>query len=156
MEIPSEYSCLNRSWRLFLLKTYSLWRFQRQRLIASSKRYIRSNVPLDDLERRARYPPVDAMGRPLLPKPGKALPPPRHVKAKAETIGATGRLGVSVPNGASKLIMEANGTNGYPDRPINGSVEAEVAVTASVLMTEAPVDDIVLAQVEGTNGHHDG
>jgi len=26
-------------------------------------RYIRSNVPLDELELRARYPPVDAMGR---------------------------------------------------------------------------------------------
>lgn len=26
-------------------------------------RYIRSNIPLDDLELRARYPPVDQMGR---------------------------------------------------------------------------------------------
>ncbi len=26
-------------------------------------RYIRSNVPLDELEIRARYPPVDDMGR---------------------------------------------------------------------------------------------
>ena len=26
-------------------------------------RYIRSNIPLDELELRARYPPVDHMGR---------------------------------------------------------------------------------------------
>jgi hypothetical protein len=26
-------------------------------------RYIRSNIPLDDLELRARYPPVDVMGK---------------------------------------------------------------------------------------------
>ena len=26
-------------------------------------RYIRSNVPLDELELRARYPPVDMLGR---------------------------------------------------------------------------------------------
>ena len=26
-------------------------------------RYIRSNIPLDELELRARYPPVDPMGR---------------------------------------------------------------------------------------------
>ncbi|KAL8648462.1 MAG: hypothetical protein Q9210_004973 [Variospora velana] len=31
----------------------------------ASKKYIRSNVPLDELELRARYPPVDAMGREL-------------------------------------------------------------------------------------------
>lgn len=28
-----------------------------------SLRYIRSQIPLDDLERRARYPPVDKYGR---------------------------------------------------------------------------------------------
>ncbi|KAF2457380.1 alkaline-phosphatase-like protein [Lineolata rhizophorae] len=34
------------------------------------KQYIRSNLPLDDMERRARYPPVDAMGRIMItPKP---------------------------------------------------------------------------------------
>ena len=31
--------------------------------LTSAPRYIRSNVPLDELELRARYPPVDAMGR---------------------------------------------------------------------------------------------
>ncbi|KAL9016135.1 MAG: hypothetical protein Q9185_006489 [Variospora sp. 1 TL-2023] len=31
----------------------------------ASKKYIRSNVPLDELELRARYPPVDALGREL-------------------------------------------------------------------------------------------
>jgi Choline sulfatase enzyme C terminal len=40
-----------------------------------SYRYIRSTMPLDDLELRARYPPVDEMGRPLalkvIPKLGE-------------------------------------------------------------------------------------
>ena len=31
-------------------------------------RYIRSNVPLDELELRARYPPVDDMGREKRPR----------------------------------------------------------------------------------------
>lgn len=30
--------------------------------LTSAIRYIRSNIPLDELELRARYPPVDAMG----------------------------------------------------------------------------------------------
>jgi hypothetical protein len=34
-------------------------------------RYIRSNIPLDDLERRSRYPLVDPLGKPLLVVPNK-------------------------------------------------------------------------------------
>jgi hypothetical protein len=33
---------------------------------SSFYRYIRSTMPLDDLELRARYPPVDALGKPLV------------------------------------------------------------------------------------------
>lgn len=32
-------------------------------LIPLADRYIRNGIPLEDLELRARYPPVDAMGR---------------------------------------------------------------------------------------------
>ena len=41
-------------------------------------RYIRNGIPLEDLEFRARYPPVDAMGR---------VKERGHAKGMAGTIG---------------------------------------------------------------------
>ena len=32
-------------------------------LLTNGRRYIRSSIPLDELELRARFPPVDDMGR---------------------------------------------------------------------------------------------
>lgn len=36
-------------------------------------RYIRSNIPLDELELRARYPPVDLVGREKKPGDAKGI-----------------------------------------------------------------------------------
>lgn len=43
---------------------FESWDYQPQDL--ASQKYIRSTIPLDDLELRARYPPVDAYGRPYM------------------------------------------------------------------------------------------
>lgn len=44
-----------------------------QSLLMGSCRYIRSTIPLDELELRARYPPVDAIGRPLITSHPKGI-----------------------------------------------------------------------------------
>ncbi|KAL1637887.1 hypothetical protein SLS56_000444 [Neofusicoccum ribis] len=49
-------------WNALKQGRFESWDYQPQDL--ASQKYIRSTIPLDDLELRARYPPVDAYGKP--------------------------------------------------------------------------------------------
>ncbi|EKG12274.1 Sulfatase [Macrophomina phaseolina MS6] len=51
-------------WTALKKGRFESWDYQPQDL--ASQKYIRSTIPLDDLELRARYPPVDALGKPYM------------------------------------------------------------------------------------------
>lgn len=51
-------------WNALKKGRFESWDYQPQDL--ASQKYIRSTIPLDDLELRARYPPVDAYGKPYM------------------------------------------------------------------------------------------
>lgn len=51
-------------WNALKQGRFESWDYQPQDL--ASQKYIRSTIPLDDLELRARYPPVDAYGKPYM------------------------------------------------------------------------------------------
>ncbi|KAF2138089.1 uncharacterized protein K452DRAFT_329003 [Aplosporella prunicola CBS 121167] len=51
-------------WNALKKGKFESWDYQPQDL--ASQKYIRSTIPLDDLELRARYPPVDAFGKPYI------------------------------------------------------------------------------------------
>jgi len=48
-------------WSALKQGAFTAWDYQP--VAAETKKYVRSTIPLNDLERRARYPPVDANGR---------------------------------------------------------------------------------------------